>query len=109
MPRPYKYLNMEHTATHTNHTKTYLKIFGALAVLTLVEVFLSQSSLPHTPMVVLLIALALVKAGLVALYFMHLHYDAKFLSIIAYAPLVVASILIIMLAMEWGYQPHWLF
>ena len=99
---------MEQTA-HNSHTKTYLKIFGALAVLTIIEVILSQSGMPHTPMVILLIAFALVKAGLVALYFMHLHYDAKFLSIIAYAPLVVASILIFMLSLEWAFQPHWLF
>src|SRR5947208_514060 len=99
---------MENTALHTNHTKTYLKIFAALAVLTVIEVFLSQSGMAVTPMVILLVAFALVKAGLVALYFMHLHYDAKFLSIIAYAPLVVASILIVMPAMEWTFQPHWL-
>jgi len=98
---------MEHTTT--SHTKTYLKIFAALGVLTIIEVFLSQSGMPVTPMVILLIAFALVKAGLVALYFMHLHYDAKFLSIIAYAPLIVAAILITMLGMEWTFQPHWLF
>jgi len=98
---------MEHT--ETNHTRTYLKIFAALAILTVIEVIISQSGMPVTPMVVLLVAFALVKAGLVALYFMHLHYDAKFLSVIAYAPLVVASILIFMLAMEWTFQPHWLF
>ena len=98
---------MEHT--EHNHTKLYMKIFGALAVLTIIEVLLSQSGMSHTPMVILLIAFALVKAGLVALYFMHLHFDAKFLSVIAYAPLVVASILIFMLAMEWTFQPHWLF
>jgi cytochrome c oxidase subunit 4 len=98
---------MEHTTT--SHTKTYLKIFAALGVLTIIEVLLSQSGMPVTPMVVLLIAFALVKAGLVALYFMHLHYDAKFLSIIAYAPLIVAAILITMLSMEWTFQPHWLF
>lgn len=99
---------MEHSTT-TNHTKTYLKIFGALAVLTVIEVLISQSGMPVTPMIILLVAFALVKAGLVALYFMHLHYDAKFLSIIAYAPLIVASILIFMLSMEWTFQPHWLF
>ena len=98
---------MEHSAT--NHTKTYLKIFAALFVLTVVEVVISQSGMPHTAMVVLLIAFALVKAGLVAVYFMHLKYDATFLSIIAYAPLAVASILIFMLGMEWTFQPHWLF
>ncbi|HYM21310.1 MAG TPA: cytochrome C oxidase subunit IV family protein [Candidatus Kapabacteria bacterium] len=94
---------------HTNHTKTYLYIFGALAVLTAIEVGITQIGMPKTPMIILLIALALVKAGLVAVYFMHLKYDAAFLKVIAYSPLAVASILILMLSLEWAFQPHWLF
>ncbi|MBS1904467.1 MAG: cytochrome C oxidase subunit IV family protein [Bacteroidetes bacterium] len=94
---------------HPNHTKTYLGIFSALAVLTGIEVGVSQMSMPKTAMVILLIALALVKAGLVAVYFMHLKYDARFLKIIAYSPLAVAGILILMISLEWTFQPHWLF
>ena len=102
---------MSHTIEHTptNHTKTYLKIFGLLFALTVLEVFLSQIGLPYGVMVITLVVLALVKAGFVAVYFMHLKFEAKFLSIIAYAPLVVASILILFLALEWIFQPHWLF
>ena len=98
---------MEHAPV--NHTKTYIKIFIALAVLTLIEVGMTMIGMPKTPMVILLIALALVKAGLVAVYFMHLKYDSGFLSVIAYAPLAVASILILMLSLEWAFQPHWIF
>ena len=91
----------------------YLKIFGALFVLTVVEVVIGSFAvgwgLPKAGLWILLIALALVKAGLVAVYFMHLKYEAKFLSIIAYSPLAVASILILMVALEWAFQPHWLF
>src|SRR5687768_14507086 len=102
---------MSHTIEHTptNHTKTYLKIFAALFVLTVIEVGISQVGMPYVLMVILLIVFALVKAGLVAIYFMHLKFEAKFLSIIAYSPLVVASILIFLLAMEWAFQPEWLF
>ena len=101
------------THAPTNHTKMYLKIFGALFVLTVVEVVIGSFAvgwgLPKAGLWILLIALALVKAGLVAVYFMHLKYEAKFLSIIAYSPLAVASILILMVALEWAFQPHWLF
>ena len=93
----------------TNHTKTYITIFSALAVLTMIEVGITQIGLPRVAMIILLIALALVKAGLVAVYFMHLKYDAGFLKIIAYSPLAVASILILMVSLEWAFQPHWLF
>ena len=95
--------------THTSHTKTYMVIFGALAALTLIEIGITQIGLSKAPMIVLLIALALVKAGLVAVYFMHLKYDAAFLKVIAYSPLAVASILILMLSLEWIFQPHWIF
>ncbi len=94
---------------HPNHTKTYMKIFGALAVLTAIEIGISQMSMPKTMMIILLIAFALVKAGLVAVYFMHLKYDARFLKVIAYSPLAVAGILILMVSLEWAFQPHWLF
>jgi cytochrome c oxidase subunit 4 len=94
---------------HPNHTKTYITIFVALAVLTAIEVGITMISMPKTAMVILLLAFALVKAGLVAVYFMHLKYDARFLKVIAYSPLAVASILIFILSMEWIFQPHWLF
>lgn len=93
----------------TNHTKSYLKIFAALFVLTIIEVAIAQVGIPYTMLVILLVALALVKAGLVAVYFMHLKYEARFLSIIAYTPLVVASILILLVSMEWIFQPNWIF
>lgn len=94
---------------HPNHTKTYVKIFAALAVLTGIEVGITMVSMPKPMMIVLLLAFALVKAGLVAIYFMHLKYDARFLKVIAYSPLAVASILILIVSMEWVFQPHWLF
>jgi len=87
----------------------YMAVFVALIILTGIEVALAQAGLNHTMMVILLVALALIKAGLVAQYFMHLKYDAKFLSVIAYVPIVVASILITVVSMEWAFQPHWLF
>jgi caa(3)-type oxidase subunit IV len=65
--------------------------------------------MPYGLLVFTLVTLALVKAGLVAIYFMHLKFEARFLSVIAYAPLVVASILIFLIAMEWTFQPHWLY
>jgi cytochrome c oxidase subunit 4 len=104
---------MAAAGSHTEEGKhahpNYMAVFIALIILTAVEVGIAQAGLPHTAMVVALIALALIKAGLVAQYFMHLKYDAKFLSVIAYVPLIVAGILITMLSVEWAFQPHWLF
>jgi caa(3)-type oxidase subunit IV len=50
----------------------YMFVFGALLVLTLVTVGVSYLRLPETPAVIIGISIALTKAALVAMYFMHL-------------------------------------
>jgi len=50
----------------------YLFVFGTLLVLTLVTVGVSYLHLPHTPAVVIGLSIAIAKASLVAMYFMHL-------------------------------------
>ena len=50
----------------------YLFVFGTLLVLTLVTVGVSYLHLPHTPAVVIGLSIAITKASLVAMYFMHL-------------------------------------
>lgn len=59
--------------------KTYLFVFGALAVLTVVTVLVSHLGLEHNwPIalaVVIAMVVALTKGGLVAAYFMHLKHE----------------------------------
>ena len=50
----------------------YLTVFGALLVLTVVTVGVSYLQLPATETVVVALAIATVKASLVAMFFMHL-------------------------------------
>lgn len=50
----------------------YMFVFGALLVLTVVTVAVSYLKLPETPAVIIGISIALFKAALVAMYFMHL-------------------------------------
>jgi cytochrome c oxidase subunit 4 len=50
----------------------YMFVFGALLVLTIATVGVSYLRLPETPAVIVGISIALVKATLVAMYFMHL-------------------------------------
>ncbi len=54
---------------------TYLTIYGWLLGLTVLEVAVVMAGWPQGAMVVLLIATALAKALLIALYFMHLKFD----------------------------------
>jgi cytochrome c oxidase subunit 4 len=69
--------DMEHAPghdlqAHPVHVKGYLAVFGALMVLTLVTVAVSYLQMPMTPTVLVALAIASVKAALVAMFFMHL-------------------------------------
>ena len=57
----------------------YLGIFVALVVLTAVEVAVTYTPLPRIPV---LIPLAILKAALVVLFYMHLKFDRRVFSII---------------------------
>ena len=59
-------------AAHAVHVRGYLAVFGALLVLTVVTVAVSYLDLPPAETVVVAVAIAMVKATLVALFFMHL-------------------------------------
>ena len=59
-------------AHHAPNVKAYLAVFGALLCLTVVTVVISYFRLPIAIAVVLAMAVAAVKAGLVGAFFMHL-------------------------------------
>ena len=83
---------------HTQHEEpNYMNIFWALTVLTVLEIGVVY--LPITKLVVgfLLVALAVTKAVLVALYFMHLKFERPTLGIIALTPMIICVFLIFML------------
>ena len=84
-------------ATHTApaHRPRYMRIFVFLALLTAVELSVAFAPLPKSTQVLFLIALALAKATLVAMYYMHLRFEGRLLRIIAIAPLLFAIILTI--------------
>ena len=82
----------------TSHsTAAYLKIFYILLVLTIVEVSIVYLHLPRLLLVGLLIILAVWKAALVAMHFMHLKFEKTTLSIVAVVPFVLCVFLILML------------
>jgi len=73
----------------------YVAVWGMLAILTMVEVAVVYMGLPRRLMVVSLVFLALWKALLVALYFMHLKFEPKRLLYVVLAPLPLAIILVV--------------
>ena len=83
------------TTTHTH--PNYMGIFWVLLVLTVVEVGLTLIGLPKMLLGSLLVILAVWKAALVAMYFMHLKFEPKTLAMIAIVPFVLCLFMILML------------
>ena len=84
-------------ASSAHSTANYLRIFYILLALTVVEVAIVYLHLPKTLLVALLIVLAVWKAALVALHFMHLKFEKRTLMMIALSPFVLCVFLILML------------
>ena len=81
---------MADTHSHPNYTA----VFIWLAVLTAVEVGLGYWRVfPRPIYIAVLIALAGVKAALVAAYFMHLKFERRVLTVIAIFPVILLIIL----------------
>ena len=80
---------------HVSHRRTYFQIFIWLTVLTALEVGLAVSHLQRFVLIPVLCALAIIKAALVAMFFMHLRFEKKTLALIVCTPLLLAGILIL--------------
>lgn len=80
----------------------YMLIFVALVVLTAVEVGIVLVGLPRTLTVWTLVFLAVWKALLVALYFMHLRFERKRLIMLAAVPFPLALILVLVVLVEYA-------
>ena len=88
-------------AEHAEHKEPpYFLIFGVLLVLTLAEVGYAFLSLPQFWLAFGLIVMALWKAALVALYYMHLRFEPQRLWILAASPLPLVVILIVAVLQE---------
>jgi cytochrome c oxidase subunit IV len=71
---------MEKPQAHSSsRIRSYVAVFGVLAVLTAVEVGVTYTSLPRVPV---LVPLAVFKAALVVLFYMHVKYDRKLFGLI---------------------------
>lgn len=62
---------------HVVSRKTYFLIFGALMVLTGVTVWVANFNLPGPLNAIVALSIAVLKATLVVLYFMHVRYSSK--------------------------------
>lgn len=85
---------------HGDQSKAYLAVWVGLAALTAIEVWVAGTGLARTLMISVLVGLAVWKAALVALYYMHLKFEPGRLWILALAPLPLPFILVLAVMQE---------
>ena len=66
-----------HEVDIDHHVKVYMRVFAALAVLTVITVAVAYIDLSVTGAIALALFIATIKASLVACYFMHLISEKK--------------------------------
>ncbi|MGH7718077.1 MAG: cytochrome C oxidase subunit IV family protein [Gemmatimonadaceae bacterium] len=84
-----------------HHHPNYIGVWVMLAVLTGVELGVAFLPWSKTTLILILVALAVWKALLVALYYMHLRFEPNRLRLLAVAPLPLAVILVIAVIQEY--------
>lgn len=79
---------------HISTDKTLLSVAGALFFLTILTAAVHYLALPHPWSIIAAMAIAFVKASLVALFFMNLYWDKKFNSMLFIFSLVFLALLV---------------
>jgi cytochrome c oxidase subunit 4 len=86
---------------HGHATPNYIAVFFILFVVTVVEVLVPEYlDLGQGLFLTVMMGMAMLKAALVGLYFMHLKYDHKLLMVIAVVPFILAPIVVGVVAFE---------
>ena len=74
----------------------YTAIFWSLFILTIIEIIVANLHFAKPLIVVTLVFLAIIKASLVALFYMHLKFEKYIIYLIVLFPLFLAVILTVM-------------
>jgi len=79
----------------------YMMVFFGLAILTVAEVLVAfVSGMPKRVLIIALVLLAVWKALLVALYYMHLKFEPRKLWLLVVSPLPLAAVLVLTVLLE---------
>jgi len=81
----------------THKEPNYIGVFWWLLILTVIEIGVIYTPLAKVVIAVLLVSLAISKAALVALFFMHLKFERLTLGLVALSPFILCVFLILML------------
>ena len=84
----------------------YIGVFWWLLALTIAEVGVIFMPMARVLIAILLVGMALTKASLVAMYFMHLKFERTTLGLIAVTPLLLCVLLVFALLPDHSATPH---
>lgn len=85
----------------TKKQPNYMLVWLGLFLLTIVEVGVAFiAALPKQALILILVGLAIWKAVLVAMYYMHLKFEPRRLALLAVSPLPLAVILVVAVLAE---------
>ena len=98
-----------HAHDHKAHVRGYMRVFFGLIVLTVLEVGVAHPSLAVAKnlLVPALVVLALGKAAIVALYYMHLKGETKFMKWTVAFPIAFPALYAFILIAEGMYRARW--
>lgn len=91
--------DLTHVEDIKKHVRIYISVFAALAVLTVVTVAVGYIHLPIIPALVVALAIATLKAGLVAGYFMHLISEERLIRSLVYMTLGLVITMFVLFTM----------
>ena len=83
----------------------YGGVFLSLFVLTIFEIIVANLPIPRRVIILSLVSLAILKASLVAMFYMHLRFEKILLAVVAVAPLLFSIILTVAVGRDLGH-PH---
>lgn len=89
----------------SDEVRTYLIIFGCLAVLTLMTVGVAYMNLPHAAGVVIALVIAALKVYLIGSFFMHLRGEGKLINWSVAVCCALVLILIVFVLPDLGIHP----
>jgi cytochrome c oxidase subunit 4 len=87
-----------------HHETNYMAVFWWLLALTVIEVAVIYLPIAKMAIAVMLVTLAVTKAALVAVYFMHLKFEKRTLALVALSPFVLCVFLVLMMTPD--IYPH---
>ncbi|WP_152051641.1 cytochrome C oxidase subunit IV family protein [Tautonia marina] len=91
----------------TSHVKVYLRVFLALLVLTMAEYFYAKALAGASAWLLIggLMVIAIVKAGLVGLFFMHLLFEGRWKYLVLLPTTFLATVTVLGLVPDMALPP----